>query len=65
MQTAVIVYVDDIMKDISIGDIQIVIQNLLKEGVAVRDLKTILETISLLLWLHLKAVVRLIFQDYM
>lgn len=40
-------YVNDIMKDISIGDVQIVIQNLLKEGVAVRDLKTILETISL------------------
>ena len=40
-------YVDDIMRDITIGDIQIVIQNLLKEGVAVRDLKTILETISL------------------
>ena len=40
-------YVDDIMKDVSIGDVQIVIQNLLKEGVAVRDLKTILETISL------------------
>lgn len=40
-------YVDDIMKDITIGDVQIVIQNLLKEGVAVRDLKTILETISL------------------
>ena len=35
------------MKDISIGEVQIVIQNLLKEGVAVRDLKTILETISL------------------
>lgn len=40
-------YVDDIMKDISIGDVQIVVQNLLKEGVAIRDLKTILETISL------------------
>jgi flagellar biosynthesis protein FlhA len=40
-------YVNDIMKDITIGDVQIVIQNLLKEGVAVRDLKTILETISL------------------
>ncbi len=40
-------YVDDIMKDITIGDVQIVIQNLLKEGVAVRDLKTILETLSL------------------
>ena len=37
----------DIMKDVSIGDVQIVIQNLLKEGVAVRDLKSILETISL------------------
>ena len=40
-------YVNDIMRDISIGDVQVVIQNLLKEGVAVRDLKTILETISL------------------
>ena len=40
-------YVSDIMKDVSIGEVQIVIQNLLKEGVAVRDLKTILETISL------------------
>ncbi len=40
-------YVNDIMKDISIADVQIVMQNLLKEGVAVRDLKTILETISL------------------
>ena len=40
-------YVDDIMKDISIGDVQIVVQNLLKENVAIRDLKTILETISL------------------
>ena len=40
-------YVNDIMKDITIGDVQIVVQNLLKEGVAIRDLKTILETISL------------------
>ena len=40
-------YVDDIMKDLTIGDVQVVMQNLLKEGVAVRDLKTILETISL------------------
>ena len=40
-------YVNDIMKDTTIGDVQIVIQNLLKEGVAIRDLKTILETISL------------------
>ena len=40
-------YVNDIMRDINIGDVQVVMQNLLKEGVAVRDLKTILETISL------------------
>lgn len=40
-------YVDDIMKDVTIGDVQVVMQNLLKEGVSVRDLKTILETISL------------------
>ncbi len=40
-------YVDDIMKDITISDVQIVVQNLLKENVAIRDLKTILETISL------------------
>ncbi len=39
-------YVEDIMKDISVGDVQLVMQNLLKEGVAVRDLKTILETMS-------------------
>ena len=39
-------YVNDIMKDISVGDVQLVMQNLLKEGVAVRDLKTILETMS-------------------
>ena len=40
-------YVNDIMRDISIGEVQVVIQNLLKENVAIRDLKTILETISL------------------
>ena len=40
-------YVADMMRDITVGDVQIVMQNLLKEGVAVRDLKTILETISL------------------
>ncbi|MBR2430300.1 flagellar biosynthesis protein FlhA [bacterium] len=40
-------YVNDIMKDISISEVQVVIQNLLKENVAIRDLKTILETISL------------------
>ena len=34
------------MKDITIGEVQLVMQNLLKEGVAVRDLKTILETID-------------------
>ena len=39
-------YVNDMMKDITVGDVQIVMQNLLKEGVAVRDLKTILETIN-------------------
>ncbi len=40
-------YVDDIMKDISITEVQIVMQNLLKERVPVRDLKTILETMSI------------------
>ena len=39
-------YVNDVMKDISIADVQLIMQNLLKERVAVRDLKTILETIS-------------------
>ncbi len=39
-------YVNDIMKDVTISDVQLVMQNLLKEGVAVRDLKTILETLS-------------------
>ncbi len=40
-------YVDDLLKDMTIGDIQQILQNLLKERVTVRDLKTILETISL------------------
>jgi len=40
-------YVNDVMKDLSIGDVQIVLQNLLSERIAVRDLKTILETISM------------------
>ena len=40
-------YVNDIMKDITISDVQVVVQNLLKEGIAIRDLRTILETISL------------------
>ena len=39
-------YVADVMKDVSIADVQLIMQNLLKERVAVRDLKTILETIS-------------------
>jgi len=39
-------YITDIMKDLSIADIQIVMQNLLRERVPVRDLKTILETMS-------------------
>ncbi len=40
-------YVDDVMKDISVAEVQVVMQNLLKERVPVRDLKTILETISI------------------
>lgn len=40
-------YVDDLMKDMTVGDIQQILQNLLRERVTVRDLKTILETISL------------------
>jgi len=39
-------YVNDVMRDISIADVQLIMQNLLKERVAVRDLKTILETTS-------------------
>lgn len=40
-------YVTDLMKDVSASDVQQVMQNLLRERVPVRDLKTILETISL------------------
>ena len=40
-------YVTDLMKDITASDVQQVMQNLLRERVPVRDLKTILETISL------------------
>lgn len=40
-------YVTDLMKDINASDIQQVMQNLLRERVPVRDLKTILETVSL------------------
>lgn len=40
-------YVSDLMKDITAGEVQQVIQNLLRERLSVRDLKTILEVISL------------------
>ena len=40
-------YVNDLMKEISTADVQQIIQNLLKECVSIRDLKTILETMSL------------------
>lgn len=40
-------YVKDLMKDLSAADVQQVMQNLLRERVSVRDLKTILELISL------------------
>ncbi len=40
-------YVNDLMKEITTADVQQILQNLLKERVSVRDLKTILETMSL------------------
>lgn len=40
-------YVADLMKELSAADVQLVMQNLLRERVPVRDLKTILETLSL------------------
>lgn len=40
-------YVTDLMKELAIADIQQVMQNLLRERVPVRDLKTILENMSL------------------
>ncbi len=40
-------YVTDLMKDLNASDVQQVMQNLLRERVPVRDLKTILETLSL------------------
>lgn len=40
-------YVNDLMKEISTADVQQVIQSLLREKVSIRDLKTILETMSL------------------
>lgn len=40
-------YVSDLMKELTVADVQQVMQNLLRERVPVRDLKTILETLSL------------------
>lgn len=40
-------YVSDLMKDLNASDVQQVMHNLLRERVPVRDLKTILETLSL------------------
>lgn len=40
-------YVNDLMKEITNSDVQQVIQNLLKERVSIRDLRTILEVVSL------------------
>lgn len=40
-------YVSDLMKELNAGEVQQVMQNLLRERVPVRDLKTILETLSL------------------
>lgn len=40
-------YVTDLMKDLNTSDVQQVMQNLLRERVPVRDLRTILETLSL------------------
>lgn len=39
-------YVNDLLKDTSVGEIQQIMQNLLRERVSVRDLKTILEIVS-------------------
>ncbi len=40
-------YVADLMKDLSVAEVQQIVFNLLKERVSVRDLKTILEVLSL------------------
>ncbi len=40
-------YVTDLMKDLSVAEVQQIVYNLLKERVSVRDLKTILEVLSL------------------
>lgn len=40
-------YVEDLMKELTLADVQQVMKNLLRERITVRDLKTILETLSL------------------
>ena len=40
-------YVSDLMKELGVSDVQQVMQNLLRERIPVRDLRTILETVSL------------------
>ena len=40
------VLVEDLLKDVSVSEIQIVLQNLLRERISIRDLQTILETVS-------------------
>ena len=40
-------YVADLMKDLSVAEVQQIVYNLLKERVSVRDLKTVLEVLSL------------------
>ena len=40
-------YVDDVMKDISVAEVQVLMHNMLRERVPVRDLKSILETLSI------------------
>lgn len=40
-------YVGDLMKDLTVAEVQQILYNLLKERVSVRDLKTILEVLSL------------------
>lgn len=40
-------YVNDLMKELTTADVQQIMQNLLKERVSIRDIKTILETMSL------------------
>lgn len=40
-------YVTDLMKDLTVAEVQQIVYNLLKERVSVRDLKTILEVLSL------------------